>query len=253
MNAVFKRCKQSLNELNAANTYLDNLLQTKTYLQLIILLLCCIATVYLPSPAFTFNFINTIDIVFQYAFKALCFSIPISLVFLFIMWEQRFLFSKKITFHQLKISFFSAFIIYFIMLLFLAVLISLTTFTGTSNPIGNDGNINIFYKTPGIAIQLIGENIMFVSILFFWHKITRSFVTSPITSITTSLILSGISFGLLHLSTYNFNWIQCLAIIGIPAITQMIFFLIFKNIHMGYILHFNYNLIIILFNYIVSI
>ncbi|MES9799396.1 hypothetical protein [Bacillus toyonensis] len=226
MNAVFKEFKQTLNALSAANTYLDCLVQTKTYLQLIILLLFCIATVYLPSPAFTFNFINNIDIVLQYAFKALCFSLPISLVFLFIMW---------------------------VMLLFLAVLISLTTFTGTSNPIGNEGNINMFYKTPGIAIQLIGENIMFVSLLFFWHKIIRSFVTNPITSITTSLILSGSSFGLLHLSTYNFNWIQCLAIIGIPAIIQMIFFLIFKNIHMGYILHFNYNLIILLFNYIVSI
>ncbi|PEA07001.1 hypothetical protein CN425_18975 [Bacillus cereus] len=169
------------------------------------------------------------------------------------MWDQRFLLSKKITFQQLKISFFSAFIIYIIMLLFLAVLIFLTAFNGTSNPIGNEGNTNMFNKTLGIAIQLIGENIMFVSILFFWHKITRTFVISPITSITTSLILSGSSFGLLHLSTYNYNWIQCLTIIGIPAIAQMIFFLIFKNIHMGYILHFNYNLIIILFSYIVSI
>ncbi|WP_306482766.1 hypothetical protein [Bacillus toyonensis] len=217
-------------------------------MQHLILILFCIATVYLPFPSFTFNFINNIDILLQYAFKALYFSLPISLVFLFIMWDQRFLLSKKITFQQLKISFFSAFIIYIIMLLFLAVLISLTTFTGTSNPIGNEGNINMFHKTPGIAIQLIGENIMFVSILFFWHRITRSFVISPIISITTSLILSGSSFGLLHLSTYNYNWIQCLTIIGIPAIAQMIFFLIFKNIHMGYILHFNYNLIIILFN-----
>ncbi|MGQ0515731.1 hypothetical protein ACT453_29810, partial [Bacillus sp. D-CC] len=39
----------------------------------------------------------------------------------------------------------------------------------------------------------------------------------------------------------------------IPAIAQMIFFLIFKNIHMEYILHFNYNLIIILFSYIATI
>ncbi|PEV96113.1 hypothetical protein COK06_28310 [Bacillus cereus] len=169
------------------------------------------------------------------------------------MRNQRFLFSKKITFHQLKISFFCAFIIYAIMLLFLAVLISFTTFKGTSNPIGNEGITNMLHKTPGIAIQLIGENIMFVSILFFWHKIIRSFIISPITSITASLILSGSSFGLLHLPTYNYNWVQCLTIIGIPAIAQMIFFLIFKNIHMGYILHFNYNLIIILFNYIASI
>ncbi|PEQ26470.1 hypothetical protein CN467_31055 [Bacillus cereus] len=245
MNAFFKEFKQSL---SAANTYLDYLVQTKTYLQFLILIIFCITTVYIPFPSFTLNYIKELDILMQYIIKAVYFSVPISLVFLFIMWDRRFLLSKKITFQQLKISFFSAFIIYVIMLLFLAVLISFTTFKGTSNPI-----TNTLHKAPGIAIQLIGENIMFVSILFFWHKIIRSFIISPITSITASLILSGSSFGLLHLSTYNYNWVQCLTIISIPAIAQMIFFLIFKNIHMGYILHFNYNLIIILFNYIASI
>jgi hypothetical protein len=253
MNAVFKEFKQSLNALSAANTYLDCLVQTKTYLQLLILIIFCITTVYIPFPSFTLNYIKELDILMQYIIKAVYFSFPISLVFLFIMWDRRFLLSKKITFQQLKISFFSAFIIYVIMLLFLAVLISFTTSKGTSNPIGNEGITNTLHKAPGIAIQLIGENIMFVSILFFWHNIIRSFIISPITSITASLILSGSSFGLLHLSTYNYNWVQCLTIIGIPAIAQIIFFLILKNIHMGYILHFNYNLIIILFNYIASI
>ncbi|MGW5984079.1 hypothetical protein ACWFOP_27680 [Bacillus mycoides] len=249
MHAVFREYKRSLNALSAANTYLDSLLQTKTYLQLLILIIFCITTVYIPFPSFTLNYIKELDILMQYIIKAVYFSF----LFLFIMWDRRFLLSKKITFQQLKISFFSAFIIYVIMLLFLAVLISFTTFKGTSNPIGNEGVTNTLHKAPGIAIQLIGENIMFVSILFFWHKIIRSFIISHITSITASLILSGSSFGLLHLSTYNYNWVQCLTIIGIPAIAQMIFFLIFKNIHMGYILHFNYNLIIILFNYIASI
>lgn len=254
MNAVSKEFKQTINVLSAANTYLECLVQTKTYLHFLILIIFCIITVYLPFPSFMLNYINELDILMQYIIKSVYFSFPISLVFLFIMRDQRFLFSKKITFQQLKISFFCAFIIYAIMLLFLAALISFTTFRGASNPIGNEEGItNMLYRTPGIAIQLIGENIMFVSILFFWHKIIRSFIISPISSITTSLILSGISFGLLHLSTYNYNWVQCLTIIGIPAIAQMIFFLIFKNIHMGYILHFNYNLIIILFNYLASI
>ncbi|HFK1506702.1 hypothetical protein B4079_0383 [Bacillus cereus] len=253
MKAVSKGFKQTIHALSAANTYLDCLVQTKTYLQFLILIIFCIIIVYIPFPSFMLNFINELDILMQYIIKSVYFSFPISLVFLFIMRDQRFLFSKKITFKQLKFSFFCAFIIYAIMLFFLAVLISFTTFKGTSNPIGNEGITNLLYKTPGIAIQLIGENIIFVSILFFWHKIIRSFIISPISSITASLILSGSSFGLLHLSTYNYNWVQCLTIIGIPAIAQMIFFLIFKNIHMGYILHFHYNLIILLFSYIASI
>ncbi|PET98468.1 hypothetical protein CN996_26970 [Bacillus cereus] len=101
-------------------------MQTKTYLQLLILIIFCIITVYIPFPSFTLNYINELDILMQYIIKSIYFSFPISLVFLFIMRDQRFLFSKKITFHQLKISFFCAFIIYAIMLLFLAVLIGVT-------------------------------------------------------------------------------------------------------------------------------
>ncbi|EEK54367.1 hypothetical protein [Bacillus cereus] len=206
MNAVFKEFKQSLNALSAANTYLDCLVQNKTYLQFLILVIFCVITVYIPFPLFTLKYINELELLIQYIIKSVYFSLPISLVFLFIMRDQRFLFSKKITFQQLKISFFCAFIIFAIMLIFLAVLISFTTFKGTSNPIGNEGTTKMLYKTPGIAIQLVGENIMFVSILFFWHKIIRFFKISPIASITASLILSGNSFGLLPLSAYNYNW-----------------------------------------------
>ncbi len=118
MNAFFRESKRSLNTFSAANTYLDCLVQTKTYLQLLILIIFCIATVYIPFPSFTLNYINKIDILMQYIIKAVYFSFPISYVFLFIMWNQRFLISKKITCRQLKTSFFSAFIIYIIMLFF---------------------------------------------------------------------------------------------------------------------------------------
>ncbi|EJQ62085.1 hypothetical protein IG7_05365 [Bacillus cereus HuA2-4] len=118
MNAFFRESKRSLNAFSAANTYLDCLVQTKTYLQLLILIILCIATVYIPFPSFTLNYINKIDILMQYIIKAVYFSFPISYVFLFIMWNQRFLISKKITCRQLKTSFFSAFIIYIIMLFF---------------------------------------------------------------------------------------------------------------------------------------
>ncbi|MEH7459740.1 hypothetical protein V7183_21775 [Bacillus sp. JJ1127] len=257
MKVLFTECKETylrkpINAASVANAYLDCLVQTKTYLQLLLLVLLSIATVYLPYPSFDLKYVNSIDIMPLYIIKALYFSFPITFVFLFIMRNQRCLFFRKITFQQLKISFFCAFIIFGVMLLFLYVLTFFTTFHGTSNPHENEGLTNMFLKTPGIAIQIIGENIMFTSLLFFWHKIIRSFIVSPVSSITISLILSGSSFGLLHLSTYNFNWVQCLIIIGMPAITQMIFFLKYKNIHMGYMLHFNYNFIIVLFNYILS-
>ncbi len=95
MNAVFKEFKQSLNALSAANTYLDCLVQNKTYLQFLILVIFCVITVYIPFPSFTLNYINELDLLIQYIIKSVYFSLPISLVFLFIMRDQRFLFSKK--------------------------------------------------------------------------------------------------------------------------------------------------------------
>lgn len=56
MNAVFRKWKLSLNALNATNKYLDCLVQTKTYLQFLILVIICIITVYIPFPSFTFNY-----------------------------------------------------------------------------------------------------------------------------------------------------------------------------------------------------
>lgn len=66
MNAVFRKWKLSLNTLNAANTYLDCLVQTKTYLQFLILVIFCIITVYIPFPSFTLNYINELDLQMQY-------------------------------------------------------------------------------------------------------------------------------------------------------------------------------------------
>ncbi|AZJ23815.1 hypothetical protein CT694_29945 (plasmid) [Bacillus wiedmannii bv. thuringiensis] len=73
MNAVFKEFKQTLNALSAANTYLDCLVQTKTYLQFLILIIFCIITVYLPFPSFTLNYIIELDILMQYIIKSIYF------------------------------------------------------------------------------------------------------------------------------------------------------------------------------------
>ena len=58
MNAVSKEFKQTINALSAANTYLDCLVQTKTYLHFLILIIFCIITVYIPFPSFMLNYIN---------------------------------------------------------------------------------------------------------------------------------------------------------------------------------------------------
>ncbi|KXY42556.1 hypothetical protein AT265_09665 [Bacillus cereus] len=69
MNAFFKEWKRSLNVIGAANTYLDSLLQTKTYLQLLILILFCIAIILLAqdytnlhnkSHYFNYNLFNIV-------------------------------------------------------------------------------------------------------------------------------------------------------------------------------------------------
>ncbi len=87
MNAVCKDFKQTINAVSAANTYLDCLVQTKTYLHFLILIIFCIITVYIPFPSFMLNYINELDILMQYIIKSVYFSFPIynegSMVFVF--------------------------------------------------------------------------------------------------------------------------------------------------------------------------
>jgi membrane protease YdiL (CAAX protease family) len=71
---------------------------------------------------------------------------------------------------------------------------------------------NFFAKT---GVQLLGEELLtilpFLAILTFCHArlgLGRN------AAVLAAWLLSAIVFGLLHLPTYNWNWVQCLVVIG---------------------------------------
>jgi uncharacterized protein len=66
-----------------------------------------------------------------------------------------------------------------------------------------------------VGVQLLGEELLtilpFLAILWFIHA---KGAMGRNAAVLTAWLLSAIIFGLLHLPTYNWNWVQCLVIIG---------------------------------------
>jgi membrane protease YdiL (CAAX protease family) len=66
-----------------------------------------------------------------------------------------------------------------------------------------------------VALQLLGEELLtilpFLAILWFCYA---KGAMGRNAAVLTAWLVSAIIFGLLHLPTYNWNWVQCLVIIG---------------------------------------
>lgn len=84
--------------------------------------------------------------------------------------------------------------------------------------------------------QLFGENIIFTIFLFLFFRLFNKKV-SLFHSILLSLCGASILFGIIHLPTYDYNWIQCIFIIGLPSSFHMLAYILFKNIFLSYFTH----------------
>lgn len=242
--------RKSLYHLDQANTYLQNLVQTKSFFKLIILVVISFTTVYSPYINIVRILVKDINIILRDIVTSLFFILPVTLVFLLIMREQRKMLFKKVTVKQYKKSVFYALFVICSVLLTVCGITTFTTYKASSNPGTDVSLISLLLKIPTISIQLIGENIMFISFLLFWYKIFQFTKCKTPLLLGLSLLFSSLSFGLLHLSTYSFNWIQCVLIIGIPAASHMILFLRYNNVHLGYWMHLNYDLFVMMFVFI---
>ncbi|WP_081578447.1 CPBP family intramembrane glutamic endopeptidase [Peptoniphilus obesi] len=70
-------------------------------------------------------------------------------------------------------------------------------------------------------------------------KINRNF------AIFSAWILSSLLFGALHLSTYNYNFVQSIVLIGIVRLILSLAYIIRKNLWNSYLVHVLYDFIII--------
>ncbi|QII26932.1 CPBP family intramembrane metalloprotease [Bacillus altitudinis] len=100
---------------------------------------------------------------------------------------------------------------------------------------------DLIYTLP---IQLIAEQLFFMSFLLFSLVTINKIITSNVLAFLAPVLFSSLIFGLAHLSTYNYNVLHCVILIGIPACIQGVCFLITKNLFVGYLVHLIFDVVI---------
>lgn len=99
---------------------------------------------------------------------------------------------------------------------------------GAVGSMGSDDRLFFFLKT---IPQLFGEEVItilpFLALMYGLH--TRMQV-SRTGAIICAWLIAAILFGTAHLPTYNWNWIQCLVVIGGARLVLMFPYLLTKNI-----------------------
>lgn len=102
-------------------------------------------------------------------------------------------------------------------------------------------------------IQLFGEE--FLAILPFLALLqlfTAKFKLHRKKSVMLALLFSSIIFGLLHLPTYQWNWYQCILLIGTARIFLTLTYIKTKNIFVSYVTHYIYDTIIFALTFFLS-
>jgi membrane protease YdiL (CAAX protease family) len=90
------------------------------------------------------------------------------------------------------------------------------------------GQLDMFAR---MAPQLFGEELITVlPFLALMHLFTHRFGAGRKKAIVAAWLISSLVFAMLHLPTYNWNWIQCIAIIGTARLVLTLPWILTKNI-----------------------
>ncbi|EOO23528.1 hypothetical protein IIU_07024 [Bacillus cereus VD133] len=228
------------------DTYLHGLVQSKRLLSLIMLVCISIAMVYIPYGAILTSLLRDVPIVMKAIIKALVYTVPIIACFRYVFKDVQEQIFQKVSWSQhLLCVVFACILVLFVnsWAIFLDGLISINP---SDNVMGKKSQQDMILSIPGLLVQLFGENIMFISFLLFWYKCMTYTKIKSQGMVIGSIILAGITFGMMHLTAYQFNFLQCILIIGITASLQLVWFAEYKNAHMAFWLHVYYDLILIL-------
>ncbi|WP_257155475.1 hypothetical protein [Bacillus cereus] len=238
--------KKPLFDLQDVDEYLHSLVKSKSIFSLSILVLISIAVVYIPYGATLKLWLKDVPILLKSIIKALVYTGPIVVVFCYVFKDAMKQLFQKMSFRQHMICVIVAIVLILFGLYWVLFLNSLISINPATNVMNKKSEQEILLNIPGVFIQLLGENIMFISFLLFWYKCMKYIKISNKMIVITSILLAGITFGMMHLTAYQFNVLQCVLIIGIPATTHLLLFAKYRNVHMAYWLHVYYDLILIL-------
>lgn len=115
-----------------------------------------------------------------------------------------------------------------------------------------DGGFAAFKLLATTWVSLIGEELVTAAIAFpiFIYAKKRFSIKS---SIFIALMISSIAFGLMHLNAYDWNWYQCLVVIGLTRIPLTLLWFKTNTLWSGIICHIIYDYIIFIFVFLVGL
>lgn len=238
--------KKPLFDFQDIDEYLYDLVRSKSFFSLGILVLISIAVVYIPYGATLKIWLKDVPILLKSIIKALVYTGPIVLFFCYVFKDVMKQLFQKMSIRQHLICVIAAIVLIVLGLYWVLFLNGLISINPVTNVMNKKSEQEILLGIPGVFIQLLGENIMFISFLLFWYKCMKYIKTSNKVIVIVSMLLAGITFGMMHLTAYQFNTLQCILMIGIPSTTHLLLFAKYRNAHMAYWLHVYYDLILIL-------
>lgn len=95
------------------------------------------------------------------------------------------------------------------------------------------------------VFQLFGEELIaIIPMLFVFHLLYNKTNLGRKSSLVIALVASSLLFGMFHLPTYQWNWAQCLLVIGFSRIADTIPYIITRNIGVSFAIHYIYDFIL---------
>lgn len=174
-------------------------------------------------------------------------TLPLLTLFLVLFKEKASFYFRKITIKDLKISFMFAIIEILNGIVFIYIFniygIELSVSKVTSQ-----------LSTPLmlilIPIQILGEQLIIIGTFLVSLKTFNKLIKSRFVLLSLSLTFTGCSFGLLHLTAYDWNVMQCIFLIGVTSIWQIIIYIYTRNIWVSFLTHVLYDVIVFSFTFI---
>lgn len=135
-------------------------------------------------------------------------------------------------------------IAYFAFTLTVSMILRIFGIVGTPNPLGE-----VAVSAPGfvvilLVVSLVGEELFKLTSMLMVMAVVYRFTKDRKTSMIVGLSCCCVIFGLIHLSTYNYNVVQCLAMIGLGCAIHMFPYLKTKNLTNSYLTHLLMDLLI---------
>ncbi|WP_412839601.1 hypothetical protein [Bacillus paranthracis] len=238
--------KKPLFDLQDMDEYLYDLVRSKSFFSLGILVLISIAVIYIPYGTTLKIWLKDVPIWLKSIIKASVYTGPIVVIFCYLFKDVIKQLFQKMSIKHHMICVIAAVVLIIMGLYWVLFLNNLTSINPVANVMTKKSEQDMLLSIPGVLIQLLGENLMFISFLLFWYKCMKYIKISSKVVVVASILLAGITFGMMHLTAYQFNVLHCILIIGIPATTHLLWFAKYRNAHMAYWLHVYYDLILIL-------